>query len=259
MTIEFPEAVDAFVNPKGSDALHTVSHSGQHTDTNDSVREIEQFLLGRDPSSNELPSVSGRWPLGSITPVPAVADFEWVNKGTGVNEATTSELYTGLSMVRDGDGSGASALVRTLPGASYIVTALVSANVLPRSWMGAGLCWRESSSGKLVIFGQFGEAAREYGLALKKYTNATTWSADYIWEKFPRTPYLFLRLEKSGTNRIASFSFDGHNFIPYHTVSNSDFMTPDQVGIFVEPQQQSTPKFDMSLSVLSWEEIDTGI
>ncbi len=255
-SISFPAQVDSFVNPTANATPQATNHAGQHANANDSITAIEQFLLGRDTAGAAVTVPAGRWPLARIVPPPAIGDFTWVNKGTGADETLTSELFSGFSMRRGSTSSGNSALVRSLPGTDYTVTALISAPVLPRSWMGAGLCWRESSSGKLVTFGPFGDGTNGTGLAVKKYTAPSTWSADYIWEKFPVGPYMVLQIQKSGANRIASFSLDGHNFVTWHSVSNTDFMTPDQIGVFVQPQQDVTPKFDVSVAVLSWEEVD---
>lgn len=254
----FPLTVDAFPNPSASSTLHSVSHSAQHTSANEAITAIEKFLLGRDTNDATVAVAAGRWPLTPIVPPPAEEAFTWVNKGVDADEALTALSYSGFSMRRDGESSGVSALVRVLPGNDYTVTALISPHVLPRSSPGVGICWRDSGSDKLVLFGLFGDDSDGLGLALKKYSDETTPDSDYIWEKFPASPYLVLRLQKVGTDRIASFSFDGHTFIEYHSVSNADFMTPDQIGFFVEPDQSTSPYFDVAASLLSWEEIDDG-
>jgi len=44
MPSNFPGAIDSFTNPLSNSALNSPSHSGQHSDLNDAVNKVEQYM-----------------------------------------------------------------------------------------------------------------------------------------------------------------------------------------------------------------------
>ena len=44
MATNFPDSLDDFINPQGTDALSAPSHSDQHTNANDSIEAIEAII-----------------------------------------------------------------------------------------------------------------------------------------------------------------------------------------------------------------------
>jgi hypothetical protein len=84
----------------------------------------------------------------------------------------------------------------------------------------------------------------------RKYTNATTYSADYaLISAISRVSplVLWLRIADNGTNRICSFSMDGENFIDFHSIGRTDFLTADEVGFFIDPYDGAA-----TMTLLSW-------
>ena len=45
MATNFPNSVDTFSNPSGTDSLNSPSHSLQHADANDAIEAIETYIL----------------------------------------------------------------------------------------------------------------------------------------------------------------------------------------------------------------------
>ncbi len=90
-------------------------------------------------------------------------------------------------------------------------------------------------------------------LFVDKYTNSTTYSATYTSltsgsiNVFPA----WLRIEDDNTNRKCSFSTDGQNWIVFHTVGRTDFLTADEVGFFVD---SNTTSLAPAMNLLSWKE-----
>ena len=110
-----------------------------------------------------------------------------------------------------------------------------------------GVCWRESSSSKIVnvVYRDTG-----YQIAVEKCTNETTYDSAYLAAfSFGKAHELILRLADNNTNRIVSISQDGYNWTVLHTVGRTDYMTANQYGIYVEAYSA-----DVSMSVLSWDE-----
>lgn len=175
--------------------------------------------------------------FGPIWPItrPVDGDYSWVNQG-GATVATTSGgiLLTAPASASD----SVRARVKSAPAAPYTITAMLTPLFGNSNFTGSGLCFRESGSGKMVlfffVFDDISGAAR-YGLNLHvtKFTDATTFSAHYLSNN-PAIGYggipKFLRIADNNTNRICSVSNDGFAWIDIHTVGRTDFLTADQVG-----------------------------
>jgi hypothetical protein len=183
-------------------------------------------------------STSG--PIFPFTP-PVDGDFAWVNQG-------------GASVATDGVGiyllgpaaSGINLRIRkkSAPGTPYTITA---GFVLNGPGTACGLCWRQSSDGKLILFEYFANA-----LIIAKYTNETTFSANYLNNSASNLvgTCLWFRMTDNGINRICSVSMDGFHFIQVHSVGRTDFLTADEIGFWVN----ATTSFNVGMTLLSWQE-----
>jgi hypothetical protein len=59
------------------------------------------------------------------------------------------------------------------------------------------------------------------------------------------------KIADNGTNRIYSLSYDGTTFLDLYSVTRTTFLTPDQVGFYVNSgANQST----VTMTLLSWVE-----
>ena len=188
---------------------------------------------------------------GPIFPLtaPVYGDFAWINQGTAT--ATTTQggivLYTPAVA-----GDQLRILKKAAPATPYTITAAVLLHLTNANYNTAGICWRQSSDGKAVVF--CSDTTSSFALTINKYTNETTYSAAYVSTHPPRfamSPILYLRITDNGTNRIISFSWDGINFLTLHTVGRTDFLTADEVGFFVNSSNATYPVW---MTLLSWKE-----
>ena len=185
-------------------------------------------------------------PIFPLTRPPALSTWAWVNQGT----ATASEGNGGIFITTPATSNfDAKALVRSAPSTPYTITAAIMAVAYPYNYVHAGVCWRQSSDGKQVVFAL--QHANGHELAVEKYINPTTYNANYGKFFIGRPSLLFLRIADDGTNRICSWGLDGQNFIQFHSVGRTDFLTADQVGITVKSQAASALS---AMTVLSWKE-----
>lgn len=102
---------------------------------------------------------------------------------------------------------------------------------------GCGVAWRDSVTDKLAI-GMFYWVATTglYRFAAAKYTTPTTWSGTYPGDDQPVPHWagdVYLRVSDDGATRRLSVSRDGRNFIVLHGVGRTDFLTPDELVVFV--------------------------
>lgn len=244
-------AADPFVRTSaagggGGDSSYTAAYGSRPAASNDGDLFLPNngVYLERDTGAAWVP-----WgPLFPFT-APVDGDFSWTNQG-GASVVTTQG---GIYLLAPAN-AGASLRIRrkAAPSTPYTITAAFAASILNLSNQRAGLCFRQSSDGKLVIFYLLATNAA-FTLQTDKFTNETTGSATYssIAANAMRGPVVFLRIADNGTNRICSYSTDGQNWIQIHSVGRTDFLTADQVGFFVSEESNSVAA---GMTLLSWKE-----
>lgn len=184
-----------------------------------------------DDGTNWRPNINGC--LG--TQPATVSNWTWVNQST----ATATDVGGAIHLASASNNVDSwRMLVRSLsPANSYTLLAHIRPLLYAANYATASIVLRESSSGKLVTFGLVRNTAGTPDLQVTKWTNATTWVASYI--DLTLTPMIsdgvWLRVVDDGANRVCSWSFDGKNFMQAHTVGRTDFCTPDQYGVGVNP------------------------
>jgi hypothetical protein len=195
------------------------------------TQEVQQLLvsLGSDPMTY----------FGPLFPLqrPVAADFSWVNQGASTITASNNGLYL----------LGASAAnpnlrvqVKAQPSKPYKIEARFSMGGRTTGTQFGGLCWRNSTSGALVTAG----ITNNNTLVIGRYTSPTVLSSNYLsiaLSNFAVNGDFFLRLEDDSTNRIVSLSLDGENWLQAHSIGNTDFLSADQVGFFVNPTSSGLP------------------
>ncbi len=188
-------------------------------------------------------------PWGPLFPmtVPVDANYAWINQGGASVVTSQGGIYL---------SAPASATVnirlrkKTAPATPYVITACMLLNLTGVSNQSCGLGFRQSSDGKLVLFG-IDLSATAISLAVYKFTSATAFSATYVSRGVWGCGTLFIRIADNGSNRICSTSTDGQNFKVIHTVGRTDFMTADEVGFWANDQSNI---IDAGVTLLSWKE-----
>jgi hypothetical protein len=159
---------------------------------------------------------------------PVSTDFSWVNQGG----ASVAYVNDGLVLVAP-PTSGNSLRIQkiTLPSAPYTITARLRLMKI-NSAGGGGMCWRQSSDGKLIRV-----TFESNAITIDKFTNETTYSgAGYVSNLGldANAPMRWIRLKDDNTNRTVSLSADGVNWIVIHSVGRTDYLTADQAGFFAD-------------------------
>ena len=214
-------------------------------------RDIDQFATGaitsRDAAgqagrlylptegfvSQDNGSLWDMMALSRFTP-PASADFAWVNQGSST--VADSKGMMVLSPPGVASGENVRALVKSAPSTPYEITVAMLALSPPYTTASAmaqyGICWRESGSGKLLLYGP-GMASYPTTFNYTQMTNPTTVSANQLQVSLPAPGIVWIRFADDGANRLVKVSMDGFNFEPVAaTQSRTTFLTADQVGVF---------------------------
>lgn len=189
-----------------------------------------------------------RWmPYGGFLPftAPVPGDFAWINQGT----ATLDTTYGGMYLYAPFAGQNTRMLKQSAPATPYTITAAIRPSVGGNNY--SGVCWRQSSDGKEILF-YIGRSLSIYRLYLTKFTNPTTYNSDYTNAYLNiDAALIYLRLEDDGTNRKCHWSLDGQHFHQFYSVGRTDFLTADEVGFFADCNQAAGG--DAATHLLSWE------
>ena len=186
-------------------------------------------------------------PWGPIFPMekPISGDFAWLNQGTATYTDSGGSIYLYVPAVAS---SNMRALIKAAPAAPYTITAAINAQQYIQNYNNVGIVWRESGTGKLVSF----TLGNPGYLLINKWNSATSFNATYTSSGIMFSyPIIFLRIADDNTNRICSWSIDGQNFLVFHSVGRTDFITADEVGFYGESANETYP---VAIHLASWKE-----
>jgi hypothetical protein len=198
-------------------------------------------------------------PIWPMTP-PAAADFgTWVNQGSATIADNKGAIF--LSSGPATSGENLRCAVKAYPGASFTVDMALLFNAWGNgnTYGCCGLCIRESTGGKIVTFGVGGGSssleirAVNYNSATSVSGEATGWpSSRHCYD----SPLMFLRYyDDLTTNRVFSASHDGINWTQLLSIARTNWMTPNQIGVFVNGiagYSASNGQVDTGMTVLNW-------
>lgn len=187
-------------------------------------------------------------PLFPFIP-PSDSGYAWVNQGSSSLDTRKDALV--LTGAATGSGANLVCRVKSAPATPWMQTAFMIGMCLNKPFQSFGLLFRNSGTGAIAAYDVLHFNSTEPPLLRStKFTNATTFSADYTTVAISTIPNWF-RIADDGTNRICSFSPDGQHWIQFHSVARTDFMTADQVGYFVSTENSATQNYAPILTVLS--------
>ena len=210
------------------------------------------FMLSRDGGS-AWKSWGPLFPFTETNDAP----FSWVNQGG----ATVTTSQGGVFLLAPASNTHNMRLrVQSAPSTPYTITAAVrgiwDAFTISGLTTHSGLVWRDSASGKMETFGFLSDFST-YGqfftlIGAAKWDNPTSLNSYYrsVFTALLPSPTEFLRITDDGTTRTCYVSTDGVNFQQVHTVSRTDFLTPNQIGYFADSNNGSS----VGLNILSWKQ-----
>ena len=216
---------------RGAEGTTAATHSSGATVTH---------VLSRDGLRGVFSQVYG----GGFRQAPRVADFAWINQET----ASAIDTVAGVTLVAAKQAeTDLRILKKAAPSTPYTITAVIRSVQASTNYSSVGLCFRQSSDGKIHSFAR----AAGGGWYSTKWSDASSFSADYANLPGAYIDPFTIRIADDGTNRICSLSPDGENFVVVHSVGRTDYLTADEVGVFIHIGQNS---FDVIAHLLAWEE-----
>ena len=209
------------------------------------------FLKTNGASANPAWAAAGGSAYYPAFTAPVDGDFAWINQGS----ATVTVNANGGIRLRAPASATTSMRVRkkSAPSTPYTITACVLVDLGHFAFLKAGLCFRQSSDGKLITMSVLrSNVITDSKFESEDMTSATVSSAANanITNTTGVGPF-WLRIADNGTNRILSYSIDGYNFEQLLSEANTTFLTADEVGFFANSITASTYA---ALTLLSWAE-----
>lgn len=178
---------------------------------------------------------------------PVLSEFSWVNQGASGASDANGSVYLSAA---PGANPNLRALVKAQPAKPYKIVARFAMHSRVVGQQFAGLCWRDSAGGGLVTV----HLTNNLTFVTGRYNSPTALNSNYFsaaLSNYVVNAPIWFQLEDDGTNRMVSLSADRFNWLPIHTVSNTDFITADQVGFFASP---ATGVLPTAIWMQHWEE-----
>ncbi|MBN2132407.1 MAG: hypothetical protein JW741_23095 [Sedimentisphaerales bacterium] len=193
-------------------------------------------------------------PLWPMTP-PQASDFPtWVNQGSATIADNKGAIWLETPCI---SGTNVRACVKPYPSTPFTLEMALIPCMAPNSGnVVAGLCIRDSVSGKLQMYGFYDQEGKVSG---RNYSGPTAYaSAVTGW---PGSGYLhmgesnllWIKYEDDDTNRKISISADGCSWSQIVNLARTDYLTPTQIGVFIYGYQ-STPVQNQGATFLHWKE-----
>lgn len=179
---------------------------------------------------------------------PVLGDFTWENQGgaTATAERDAVTLYDPAAS----SSVSLKILKKAAPTAPYTITVAFLVNAIAETAFQCGVGWRQSSDGKLVVLKFRLDGGHGY-VRVSKHASPTGSATDYVNLNISQPSPIFMQITDNSTNRICKVSFDGYNWIQIHSVGRTDYMTGDEVLVYVNALSTSYP---MYATWLSWAE-----
>lgn len=227
----------------GGDSTYTAAYASRPAASNDGDLFLpsDGFVIERDTGAAWVP-----WgPLFPFT-APVSGDFAWINQGSATIDTTYGGIYLYAPALA---GNSLKIRKKTAPSVPYVITAFMLPHIYGANYSSCGLCWRESSSGKIITFNLLWNG--NHLIAVTKFNDATTFNSDVSYVSLPNASWLWLKIEDNNTNRLAHWSSDGRHYHQFYSEARTTFMTADEVGFYANANQSTYPA---GMTLLSWTE-----
>lgn len=196
------------------------------------------------------------WKWGPILTTPVLTgSTSWFNQGT----ATITQNPATVTVVSDASaGQNIQGRLMAVPATPYTQIGCFSVGIGTVQFAQAGLMWTDgtnTSTSKIstLLVAQESTAIDTFKLDNTKSTGVTGGTASYGMIQMVPSPTLCMALQDDGTtNRKFAFSYDRQNWFVLITVARTDFLTPTQVGYFVNAASSSQT---VTMNLFSWETV----
>ena len=184
---------------------------------------------------------------------PVPGDFSWTNQGSA-SLSTSLGFFSLSSPAHSGDSIAIQE--KSIPATPFSVLANIEYVGDFANFIQAGLCLRESGTGKIRTFG-FDMISTDGLVGANNFTNTTTFSAGVFSYKTREllngNQPTWFKIRLDGTNIEMSVGTRRNNVFLLESRAKNYFFTtaPDKIGMYVNVNNASV---GVTLNVYSWEE-----
>lgn len=178
-------------------------------------------------------------PTFPLTP-PVWTGYSWTNQGS----ATLTQKTNGSTLFSGGwqNGDNLRMYLKAYPSTPFTYTIGILSTIFAFNTNNrCGLILYDSGSGKSVDLALFA-AQTAPQIILGKWNSLSSYNSNYTpWSGFSQlalpmsSAMLFLRFNDDGTYRNWYISLDNLTYWQIYQVSNTDFVTPNHIGVFINP------------------------
>lgn len=189
---------------------------------------------------------------------PTLKSWSWVNQNGSTVTTSAGSITITNSTTNALDACGTneclSMRVTALPSAPYTIIAGVYLGFIPADYSSAGICLRDSNTGKFVVNRYFGVNYYKARASYAKFDSPTAINGNYgEGNDGPPPGFVYLAFKDNGAGtRSVGYSFDGQNIVFFLPQAADNFMTPDQAGFFVG--QANGTHGTSFIRLMSWRE-----
>lgn len=197
------------------DSTYTAAYASRPAASSDGNLFLpsDGMTLERDTGSAWVP-----WgPIFPLTP-PPMTDWTWVNQ-----DIATASFGPGVVrlIAPPATGDKIRILARPAPAPPYMVTALIQVHMAPVNYNGAGIGWRDPSSGRLSRLGYIENMV----LRWDNFSSPTNYHSAVVTRgRVSADPLIWLRLVDDGTNRKTYWSSNGLDWDYMGAVARSSYV-----------------------------------
>lgn len=237
--------IDVIVTKEALDALVCVQSGGTEISNRRVLNFIGATVADNSGSGRADITIQGEY---GITKPPALSNWAWVNQGNATAADTTRGIY--MENLTPSSGHSLNVLKKSAPSTPYTVTARLKCLWYGNDFQEIGLCFRESSSGKITTW-CFSPDSGGFFLGQFGFTNPTTYGSNNGFYQRVTSDDYYLRIADDGTNRKLYYSRDGEHFIQAFSESRTNFLTADEVGFYIDPGNSNKL---LAVHLVSWVE-----
>jgi len=167
-----------------------------------------------------------------VTPPASATGWSWTNQGTA------SVTVGNDGFIFDVQGTAGADNLRiyekTMPATPYTLTVGLYPNVGLQNTAQVGISYRDSTSGRIRVFGYTLLNSGFYATTIFNYSSPTAFAGTVLQLSPPVSNVIWLRLSDNGTNTAFSLSTDnGNTFVSVYSTSRTAYVTtPDRIGIY---------------------------
>jgi hypothetical protein len=168
----------------------------------------------------------------------AKSNFTIVNQGTEV----ISDYYGGIVIAAPAKASSfCTLLVKTAPTPPYSITMNIERLTYNFGWGGCGVCWYNSTSGKIIVVRYETSSGSAVGIT-KMQLVYSQWAdvnlsstADLLQSGINIGKISWYRLVDDNTTRYVYISRDGYNWKLFYSEARTTYITPNSIGFQITP------------------------